>query len=283
MTPVREQRQRAAARARLEQQMAERLEAAQQRRKRNAFIGGGLGLLLVAGLTIWGVSALTGGKKPAATPSAAAAPVTCQWVPDDPAQNPNLKDVGTPAANEARTGTQTMTITTNLGVIEVEMDVKKAPCTAASFTHLATKKFYDNSSCHRMVTEGFKILQCGGIGKEPGASGPTYKFAEENLPTDRNPTYERGMVAMANTGQPASTGSQFFLIDQDIPAPDPNNPSAGGLDAKYTIVGKITKGLDILDKVIKDGAVDDKGKAIGDGKPKTAVEIKSVTVGPVKP
>ena len=274
MTPVREQRQRAAARARLEQQMAERLEAAQQRRKRNAFIGGGVGLLLVVGLTIWGITALTGGEKPAASPSAAAAPSGCQWVPDDIKQNPNLKDVGAPPTEVPRAGTQLMTITTSLGVIEVEMDVTHAPCTAASYAHLASKNFFDNSSCHRMVTEGFKILQCGGVGKEPGASGPTYKFAEENLPTGKNPTYERGTVAMANTGQPASTGSQFFLIDQDIPE--------ANLPANYTVLGKIVKGLDILDKVIAAGAVDEAGKATGDGKPKTPVVIKSVTVAPVK-
>jgi peptidyl-prolyl cis-trans isomerase B (cyclophilin B) len=282
MTPVREQRQRAAARARLEREMSERLELAQKRRKRNAFVGGGVGILLVLGLSIWGITALTGSSKPSANPSAAA-PVGCQWLPDDASANPNLKEVGTPPANEPRAGKQTMTMTTNLGVIEAELDVTKAPCASASLSYLASKKYYDNSKCHRMVDTGFKILQCGGVGASPGASGPTYKFAEENLPKNLNPSYQRGQIAMAKAQSPATTGAQFFLIDQDIPD--------SSLPADYTIVGKITKGMDILDAVVKAGTfiTNDKGETLKeeaqDGStwtaPKKAVEIKTFVVSAV--
>ena len=274
MAPTRERQQRAAARARLEREMTVRAEAARKRRQRNAYIGAGLAVaVLIAGGTWLGI-ALTKDKKPATT----AAPSGCQWIPDDATANPSLKEVGKPPTDVPRSGKQTLTLDTTQGVIEIEMNVSGAPCTAASMAYLAAQKFFDGSTCHREVTEGFKILQCG----DPTATsqgGPTYKMAEENLPTGQNPAYLRGQVAMAKTQQPSTTGSQFFLIDQDIPLSD--GQSTGGLTADYTVLGTITKGLDVLDKVIKAGAVGPDGKAAGDGKPKLEVKIKSATVSEV--
>lgn len=278
MTSTRE-RQRAAARARLEREMTERADTARKRRQRNAYVGAGLAvLLLLAGGTWLGVSLFGKDKKPATdTPAAASG---CKWVPEDATQNTNLKDVGTPATDVPRTGKQILTLDTNLGKIQIEMDVTGAPCTSAAMAYLATKKFFDGSKCHRMVTEGFKILQCGDP-TATGSGGPTFKYAEENLPTGQNPAYERGVVAMAKTQAPSSTGSQFFLVDADIPLSD--GQSTPGLTADYTVLGKITAGLDILDKVIKAGAVGADGKAAGDGAPKTPVTITSATVAEVQP
>ena len=137
-------------------------------------------------------------------------------------------------------GTQTMTITTNHGVIEVEVDTAKAPCTAASMTYLAGKKFFDNTKCHRLVTEGIKVLQCGDP-SGTGSGGPTYKMAEENLPNVTDPTEElprRHHRDGQDRRQPASTGSQFFIVWGPTPlAPD------------YTVLGTITKGLDVVQKI----------------------------------
>jgi peptidyl-prolyl cis-trans isomerase B (cyclophilin B) len=271
MSPTRE-RQRAAARARLEREMTARAEAARKRRQRNAYVGAGLAvLLLLVGGTWLGMTLARKPDKKAATPAPAAA-AGCQWLPDSATQNPNIKDVGTPPTDVPRAGKQPMTLQTNLGIVEFEMDVKGAPCTSASMAYLAGKKFFDNSKCHRLVTKGFKILQCGDP-TATGSGGPSYKMAEENLPTDQNPTYVRGMVAMAKTSEANSTGSQFFLIDQDI--------SATNLPAQYTVLGKITKGLDVLDKIVTAGAVGPDGKVADDGKPKIEVVITSATVGPI--
>jgi peptidyl-prolyl cis-trans isomerase B (cyclophilin B) len=276
MTSTRE-RQRAAARARLEREMTERADTARKRRQRNAYVGAGLAvLLLIAGGTWLGVSVLGKDKKASTTPAAASG---CKWLPDDATTNTNLKDVGTPATDVPRAGKQILTLDTNLGKIQIEMDVTGAPCTSAAMAYLATKKFFDGSKCHRMVTEGFKILQCGDP-TATGSGGPTFKYAEENLPTGQNPVYQRGVVAMAKTQSPSSTGSQFFLVDADIPLSD--GQSTPGLTADYTVLGKITAGLDILDKVIKAGAVGPDGKAAGDGTPKTAVNITSATVSEVQ-
>jgi peptidyl-prolyl cis-trans isomerase B (cyclophilin B) len=277
MAPTREQQQRAAARARLEREMTARAEAARKRRQRNAYIGAGLAVVVLIAAGTWLGLALTGkDKKPATT----AAPSGCQWIPDDASQNPNLKDVGKPPTDVPKSGKQTLTLNTTQGVIEIEMNVGAAPCTSASMAYLASQKFFDGSKCHREVTEGFKILQCGDP-TATGQGGPAYKMAEENLPTGQNPAYQRGVVAMAKTQQPSSTGSQFFLVDADIPLSD--GQSTGGLTADYTILGTITKGLDVLDKVIKAGAIGEDGKPAGDGKPKLEVKITSATVGSVVP
>ncbi|MEV6970725.1 peptidylprolyl isomerase [Hamadaea sp. NPDC051192] len=278
MTSTRE-RQRAAARARLEREMTTRAEGARKRRQRNAYIGAGLAVLILIGGGTWlGVSVFGKDKK---TDTPAAAPSGCQWLPDtDTASNPNLKEVGTPATDVPKSGKQLLTLNTTQGKIEIEMNVTDAPCTTAAIAYLTGQKFFDNSKCHRMVTEGFKILQCGDP-SATGSGGPTFKYAEENLPTGQNPAYERGVVAMAKTQSPSSTGSQFFLVDADIPLSD--GQTTQGLTADYTVLGKIVTGLDVLDKVIKAGAVGEDGKtAAGDGKPKLEVKITSATVGAVQ-
>ncbi|HEY2947184.1 MAG TPA: peptidylprolyl isomerase [Micromonosporaceae bacterium] len=268
MASTKERQQRAAARARLEREMAQRQAAARKRRQLQAGIGAGVALLLVVVGVAWLVTSLGGNEKKTTGAGPTAAAASCQWLPDDQKANPDLKDVGTPPAGEPRSGIETMTITTNRGVIEAKMDTAKVPCTAASFTYLAGKKFYDNTKCHRLVTEGIKVLQCGDpTGK--GTGGPTYKYAEENLPKDKRPAYPEGTIAMAKTQAPSTTGSQFFIVygDSDLPA-------------DYTVVGTVTKGLDIVQKVAADGAVDPSGKAAGDGMPKDEVLIKTLTVSP---
>jgi peptidyl-prolyl cis-trans isomerase B (cyclophilin B) len=277
--------------------MAERSARAARRRKRGAIIGAVAATVVVLGLVIWLVLASSGDKKatpgasdsPAANASASASATGCVWHPDPdpntspaPAANPNLKDVGTPpTSGEPRTGTQDMTINTNLGPIVIQLDLAKAPCTAASFRHLADKHFFDVSSCHRLVNKSgadpqsqqatdFHVLQCG----DPtgtGQGGPRYKFDTEYVPTDLRPAYPSGVVAMANSGQPGTNGSQFFIVFGDTL-----------LDPSYTIFGKVTKGLDIAQKV---GAGGDDGSFEpnpGGGKPKTKLTFTSVTLGPVR-
>ena len=264
-------RERAAARARLERQMADKLEAARKRKQRISIIAAAAGALLVAGGVVWAVTSLGGGDKKPATDAEPAAN-NCIWSPDDATQNPDLKDVGAPPTGLApNKGTQTMTITTNLGVVEVEVNTAKAPCTARSMTYLASKNFFDNTKCHRITTEGIKVLQCGDPSGK-GTGGPTYKLGEENLPnfTDDLKAYPIGTIAMANTGQPTSTGSQFFIVWGDTPLP-----------GKYTVLGKVTKGLDLIQEAAKAGAKNpETGEDTTDGSPKTEVQIKTVTVTP---
>jgi peptidyl-prolyl cis-trans isomerase B (cyclophilin B) len=271
-------RQRAAARARLEKEMAERSAAARKRRQRQAIIGSAIAVVLIAGAAVWIVTSLQDDKK-SDTPAASAVPagqVACTWTPDAGGGG-KVKDVGTPPATVPNTGTDTLTMDTNLGTIKATLDRSKVPCTAASFEFLSSKKFWDNTKCHRLVNEAsFKVLQCGdpfasgkGWRETDGQGGPSYTMPEENLPTDTKKPYPAKSIAMANTGQPGSTGSQFFIVAADTQLP-----------AQYTLLGTITEGMNIVEDVVKAG--DDKAFAqqAGGGHPKKEITIKSLTTVP---
>ncbi|MGX4655376.1 peptidylprolyl isomerase [Micromonospora sp. SCSIO 07396] len=279
MTSTRE-RQRAAARARLEREMAERSAKARKRRQTQAIVGAAAILVLVVAGTVWLATSL-GGDDDDSTQQAAGtegfSQCTYTETPKEgrPAQ---VKDVGLPPNQQANKGTQTMTIDTNLGPIVAKIDRTKVPCTAGSFTHLASKGFFDNTKCHRLVTEGIKVLQCGdpsatgkGWRQTDGTGGPSYGMAEENLPTDKRPPYPEGVIAMANSGQPGSTGSQFFIVYGD-----------SQLDPNYTVLGTITSGMDLVKQV--GAAGDDKAFAqqAGGGHPKKEVTITKLTMSDIE-
>ena len=272
--------------------MAERAAAAAQRRRRGAIIGAAVAVVVVLGAVIWLVVGMGGSKKsttakasPGASTSAAAASGHCTWKPNPgpsasgPA-NPNLKNVGTPPLTDVpHAGTRDMMINTNLGPIVIRMDLAKAPCTAESFSYLASKGFFNGSSCHRLVNQSstdqqgqpaeFHVLQCG----DPtgtGQGGPTYQFDNEYVPTDQRPAYPAGSVAMANSG-PNTNGSQFFIVYGDTL-----------LSADYTLFGTVTKGLDVAQQVAAAGDDGAFANDAGGGHPKKKITFNSVTVGPVQ-
>ena len=266
-------RQRAAARARLEKEMAERAAAARKRRQRQAIIGSALAVIVIAGVAFWVVSTVgSDDDKSTEAGGAPAGTVACTWTPEDAAGGSKIVDVGTPGPNAPNTGTATMTISTTLGNIVATVDRAKAPCTAAAFEYLSSKKFWDGTKCHRLVTEGIKVLQCGdpsakgkGYRETDGTGGPSFRYAEENLPTSANPAYPRGTIAMAKTQAPASTGSQFFIVYGDTQLPP-----------DYTVLGTITKGIEFVDQVAKAGT--DNANQPGDGHPKREIGIKTLTL-----
>lgn len=128
--------------------------------------------------------------------------------------------------------TYTAKLTTNQGEIEIEFDTKQAPKTVNNFVSLAKKGFYDGLIFHRVI-KGFMIQ--GGDPTGTGSGGPGYKFEDENLETI--PNYNRGVVAMANSG-PNTNGSQFFIMHNDTPLPK-----------SYTYFGTVKKGLETVDKI----------------------------------
>ncbi|MET8282897.1 peptidylprolyl isomerase [Micromonospora sp. NPDC005174] len=274
MTSTRE-RQRAAARARLEKEMAERSAKARKRRQTQAIVGAAAVLVLVVAGTVWLATTLGGdddkGKDAASAPGAS----ECVYnaMPADQ-RSPQIKDVGVPSNQQSADGVQTMTIDTNLGPITAKVDRSQVPCTAGAFSLLAEKKFFDNTKCHRLVTEGIKVLQCGdpsatgkGWRDTDGTGGPSFRLPEENLPTDKRPPYPEGVIAMANSGQPGSTGSQFFIVYGDSP-----------LDPAYTVLGTVTGGMDIVKDVAKAGDDGAFAQQAGGGHPKKEVVIKTLTM-----
>ena len=267
-------RQRKLARAKLDRQMARRAASVRRRRQIQAGVGAAVALLLIVLGSVW---ALGGFDR---EPSPAAAPEICAWTPQN-AGDSNLKDVGMPATTGLPTsGTRPMTITTNQGSpVTVDLDLANAPCAGASFAHLAGQSFYDNTTCHEITAEG--ALRCGDP-SGTGLGGPTYTFPNENVPSapapapspsaspapDEPPVYPAGTVAMIGSA-PGANGSQFLIFFKDF---SPAEPS-------YPIVGKVSAGLDVIQKIGTMELVDNgSGQKV---KPKTDVVIQSLTVGEV--
>jgi peptidyl-prolyl cis-trans isomerase B (cyclophilin B) len=268
-------RQRELARRRAERQASRRQQEKARRRRRRVVAVVTVFAVVAAIASIVGIAAaVKGGKKakPEATPTPSASPEAFKSFPvacgaKRPA-DPKVQSFGKtePKLTVDKSKTYTMTLKTSCGPIVVALDAAKAPHTVNSFAFLAGKNFYDGSICHRMSdTPTFAFLQCGDPTGTGSGDAPGYTLAEENTAGAK---YTRGTVAMANTGAPHSTGSQFFLLDKD----------AAGLGPSYTVVGHITSGLDVLDKIIElgtDGAFE---PSPGGGHPKQAVYLEDVTV-----
>ncbi|MCW2667286.1 MAG: peptidyl-prolyl cis-trans isomerase cyclophilin type [Frankiales bacterium] len=263
-------REKDLARQRAERQAARKAAASARTRQRRAVLASVLAVLLVAVGVGALAASLAGGEDEAIAPAAAPSSSTAASTP----ASANPAAAGTCAYDKSgeasrkvelppTTGVETRqpfvaTLATNVGNISFELLTAKAPCTVNSFRSLAHFQFFDDTPCHRLTTGGIFVLQCG----DPtgsGSGGPGYQFAEENL---EGATYPRGTVAGAKTAAPGTTGSQFFLVYKDSPLPP-----------QYTPFGRITAGLDVLDKIAAAGSEPE-----GDGKPKTEVTITTARV-----
>jgi len=144
---------------------------------------------------------------------------------------------------------------TTAGDMEIELYGDKTPITVNNFVTLSKKDFYKNVIFHRTI-KGFMIQ--GGDPTGTGSGGPGYKFADEKFDGE----YTRGTLAMANAG-PNTNGSQFFIMHKD-----------NALPKNYVIFGKVTKGLDVVDKIAEAPT-----KPEGEGSsPVNPVKILSVTI-----
>jgi cyclophilin family peptidyl-prolyl cis-trans isomerase len=135
------------------------------------------------------------------------------------------------------------TIATELGDIELDLYTQAAPKAAQNFVDLAKKGFYDDVIFHRVIPGFVAQAGDGQYGKKSsldagrvGTGGPGYKFEDEPIHGD----YGRGALAMANAG-PNTNGSQFFICQADL---------SGRLPKNYVIFGQVTKGMDVVDKIV---------------------------------
>ncbi|RGC65948.1 putative peptidyl-prolyl cis-trans isomerase [Micromonospora sp. MW-13] len=269
-------RQRKLARAKLDRQLARRAARTRRRRQIQAGVGAAVVLALIVAGSAWALGAFDDDPE-----KNTAAEDVCLWTPQDATANTNLKDVGTPATTGLPTeGTRTMTVTTNQGApVTAELDLASAPCAGASIAHLASRGFYDNTTCHEITAEG--ALRCGDP-SGTGLGGPKYSFYDENVPTapeaspsaspapGQPPAYPKGTVAMM-ANPPGANGSQFLVFFKDY---NPDKPV-------YPVIGRVTGGLDVITKIGALPTVDN-----GSGakvKPKTDVVIQSLTVGESAP
>jgi cyclophilin family peptidyl-prolyl cis-trans isomerase len=153
--------------------------------------------------------------------------------------------------------TYTASIKTTDGDMTAELYAKDAPVTVNNFVFLAGQHFYDNVKFHRII-KGFMAQTGDPTGT--GGGGPGYRFKDE--PVTR--PYTRGTLAMANAG-PNTNGSQFFIMHQDY-----------GLPPNYTIFGKLTSGLDVLDRIANTPVT--AGRSGEKSVPTQDVLIQSITV-----
>jgi peptidyl-prolyl cis-trans isomerase B (cyclophilin B) len=187
----------------------------------------------------------------------------------DSATTPGCEDVEAPAPVDGGgktaptepldpSRTWTLTFDTSCGEFVVTLDLDSAPNTAASLVSLARAGYFDDTVFHRIVP-GFVIQ--GGDPTQSGRGGPGYSTVDTPAP---GAAYTKGAVAMAKTAsEPAGTaGSQFFVV----------TGADAGLPPLYALVGKVTSGLDVVERIGK----------LGDPateQPTQPVVIDSVTAG----
>ena len=150
----------------------------------------------------------------------------------------------------------TAVVQTSCGSFEIELDTKQAPITTNSFAYLAEEGFYDDLTFHRIVPEF--VIQ-GGDPLGTGTGGPGYKVVEK---PPANLEYTKGVVAMAksSTEPPGTSGSQFYVV----------TGADAGLPPEYALVGKVSEGLDVVERIGKLGTPEEK--------PKQTVLIEKITI-----
>ena len=218
-------------------------------------------LILVLATCALGLAACGGSdSKSAATPTSTAPPspaeaAGCEKVPA-PAAKTNAK-LPKPTEKLAAGKTYVAQVVTSCGEFDITLDAKRAPRTGGSFKYLADKGFYDGLTFHRIVP-GFVIQ--GGDPAGNGTGGPGYSVVEK---PPGNLAYTKGVVAMAKTQseKPGTSGSQFFVV----------NAEDAQLPPDYALLGKVTKGLDVVDKI---SAV----PTTSDDQPADPVVIKSLSI-----
>jgi peptidyl-prolyl cis-trans isomerase B (cyclophilin B) len=179
----------------------------------------------------------------------------------------NSADIPSPDTAAGKTFTGELAL--NSGVVGIELNGTAAPQAAAVFKSLSDAGYYTGKFCHRLTTsETFGLLQCGAT-DENGTDDPNYRWGPlENAPADNK--YPAGTIAVARTGNDAyGNGHQFFVVYKDTTIPA---DSAGG----YTVVGKVTSGLDVVTNIASAGLKS--GENPTDGAPVAPVTIDSFSL-----
>lgn len=241
------------------------------RRKRDNLIAAGAGATAVALAVVLQLTAFAGNPTEdefaAAQAGLSSPPATASPSATPSAQATNGPNI--PAAGIAAGKTFTGELVLNGSPLGVELDGTSAPQAAAVFKSLSDEGFYNGKNCHRLTTgEAFGVLQCGSATGD-GQGDPNYTWGPlENTPADNS--YPAGTIAVARTGNNAyGNGTQFFIVYKDTVIPA---DSAGG----YSVVGKVTSGLDLVSKVAAAGVTP--GSSVTDGAPVEPVTIDSFSL-----
>jgi cyclophilin family peptidyl-prolyl cis-trans isomerase len=150
----------------------------------------------------------------------------------------------------------TVVMKTSCGTFDIALDTTRAPITSNSFAYLAEEGFYNDLTFHRIVPEF--VIQ-GGDPTGTGTGGPGYSVTEK---PPANLQYTKGVVAMAKSSAdpPGRSGSQFYVV----------TGADAGLPPEYALVGKVSKGLNVVEAIGAEGTPEEK--------PKQTILIEEATV-----
>ena len=151
------------------------------------------------------------------------------------------------------------------GKLELELDADVAPITVTNFVDLAKKGFYNGLTFHRIMS-GFMIQGGDPNGDGTGGSEETIKGEFKSNGIENTMSHKRGVISMARTqNDPDSASSQFFIVQAD----------SDFLDGDYAAFGKVTAGMDIVDKICQSvQPIDNNGTVPADHQPKiTAIKV----------
>lgn len=162
-------------------------------------------------------------------------------------------------------------ITTNQGTIVLELFEDQMPVTVGNFTKLAEEGFYNNTKFHRVINNF--MIQGGDPNTKTeneltyGTGGPGYTIQDEFVDGDLL-TNKRGTIAMANTGQPNSGGSQWFInLVDNTPLDHDKQP----LSSRHPVFGRVVDGMDVVDAI---GSAETNQRDL----PSEAIVIESITI-----
>ncbi|MDZ7924570.1 MAG: peptidylprolyl isomerase [Marinagarivorans sp.] len=161
-----------------------------------------------------------------------------------------------------------ITLHTNYGDIEITLDFEKAPKSSANFKQYAEEGFYNGTIFHRVINNF--MIQGGGFDEKMAQKKTRETIENEAANGLKN---DKGTLAMARTSDPHSATAQFFINVSDNDFLNHSGKTSQGWG--YAVFGKVTKGLDIVDKIknVKTSSVGGHQDV-----PEKAVIIESVTV-----
>jgi len=218
---------------------------------------------------------LTGcAKEPEPTATPEPETTTPETKPEEPKTEEPAAPSDAPLADMPVDGEEVAVLETAKGKIVVMFYPQVAPKTVENFKTLAKKGFYDGTRFHRCIANF--MIQGGDPNSKDlakagmwGTGGNTDASGNEiNVPgeTGMKLLHKRGVISMANSGSPESASSQFFLMQQDYPS----------LDGGYTSFGKIVKGIEVVDEIVKTGSSNPADN--GSVPPEKAVVLKKATI-----
>ncbi len=254
-----------------------RLEAERKKAKRRRLIRNGSVSLLVAAIVVGSVflitrhsgsgsstTTTTSSSANSAAQTAANAAAVAAGCPESTSARVNtLQWSSAPAMTIDTSKTYTATVKTTVGTFVITLDAAATPQTVNNFVFLADKGYYHCVIFHRVIPT---FMDQTGDPTGTGEGGPGYTIPDEYPATAADPSqqYPLGSVAMANTGQPHTGGSQWFVVA---------GSEGESLQPQYTLFGQVTSGMSVIEKINSQGSTANNGVP-----PKVTQRILSVTI-----